>query len=116
VKLIFNLQHGISAISDWINSLVDQCCEIFSSSVLAENANGLASVRWVDANADGYISSADPVYNQLRVWQDANGNGIVDDGEAKSLSNMGISTLHYGRDSYGHAVDRQTRALGSASV
>ncbi|PYE80579.1 Ca2+-binding RTX toxin-like protein [Pseudoroseicyclus aestuarii] len=45
-------------------------------------------------NKDGKLSSADNVWSELRVWQDANQNGRVDSGELKTLSQLGISQIN----------------------
>jgi Ca2+-binding RTX toxin-like protein len=45
-------------------------------------------------NGDGVISSADTVWSELRVWQDANSNGISENGELKSLDELGFSQIN----------------------
>jgi len=54
----------------------------------------------VDADGDGDLTAVDPVFAQLRVWQDANANGIADNGETHSLAQIGVTALHYRRGSY----------------
>ena len=39
-------------------------------------------------NDDGVISAADGVWSQLRVWQDQDVDGVVDEGEFRSLSEL----------------------------
>jgi Ca2+-binding RTX toxin-like protein len=46
-----------------------------------------------DSNADGLISSLDQSYSKFLVWQDANGNGVADSGEIKTLTETGISSI-----------------------
>lgn len=69
--------------------------ELFSNSLLADAAKGATSLAWLDANGDGRITSADPALTALRVWRDANGNAVVDSGEAISLPDLGITELDY---------------------
>ncbi|MBB6564111.1 Ca2+-binding RTX toxin-like protein, partial [Acidovorax soli] len=57
------------------------------------HANGYAALAAHDTNGDGKISSADSVYSQLRVWQDANQDGISQAAELRTLSDLGIATI-----------------------
>ena len=56
--------------------------------------NGYDALAEFDDNKDGKIDSSDAIYSQLRVWQDANGNGISDSGELKTLAEVGIKQLN----------------------
>ncbi|MEI6286004.1 MAG: hypothetical protein WCP79_05825 [Bacillota bacterium] len=56
--------------------------------------DGFDALAEYDDNKDGKIDSSDAIYSQLRVWQDANGNGVTDAGELKSLSELGIKQLN----------------------
>lgn len=49
-------------------------------------------------NQDGFLSGADSVWNELKVWQDANSNGEVDTGELKTLTQVGISRINLAYD------------------
>ncbi|NIN28329.1 calcium-binding protein [Hydrogenophaga sp.] len=51
----------------------------------------LASV--FDSNADGRLDAQDARFAEFRVWQDANGNGVSDDGELKTLAQAGINSV-----------------------
>ncbi|MDD3770014.1 MAG: Ig-like domain-containing protein [Sulfuricurvum sp.] len=69
--------------------------EMFSNSTVAIGRRGLAGMGWVDANYDGKITSADPVWKELRVWQDANSDGTETDSESFTLDELGITELNY---------------------
>ncbi len=97
-----------------LNGLLDDASELFSNAAVADSAKGIASLRWVDATVDGNITGSDPVFGQLRVWQDKNTNGTVDAGELKSLADLSITALHYARGSYD--VAGQTRQLMSPDL
>jgi len=44
-----------------------------------------------DSNGDGVLNSADDVWDELRIWQDANSNGVVDDDELMTLDQVTIT-------------------------
>ncbi|WP_310439830.1 Ig-like domain-containing protein [Sulfuricurvum sp.] len=69
--------------------------EMFSNSTVALGRRGLAGMGWVDANYDGKITAADPVWNELRVWQDANSDGVEAEAESLTLDELGITELNY---------------------
>lgn len=71
--------------------------EIFGNNMLLENGtlaeNGFQALAELDKNGDGVIDKKDDTYNFLQVWQDRNSNGIVDDGELMSLSDVGVESI-----------------------
>lgn len=69
--------------------------EMFSNSTVAIGRRGLAGMGWVDANYDGKITSTDPVWNELRVWMDANSDGVEAEAESLTLDELGITELNY---------------------
>ena len=78
-----------------LNGQIDGGKELFSNSTVALSGRGLNGMRWVDSNYDGSLSALDPVWNELKVWQDANGNGAADAGETRTLAQLGITSLNY---------------------
>ena len=69
--------------------IVDQTPRLFNGSI-AVQANELASL---DTNSDGTVNTSDTVFANLKVWEDANEDGILDSGEMKSLADAGISSI-----------------------
>ena len=57
------------------NQSADNATELLSNPLVADPAKGLRSLAAFDANADGRIDASDPVYAQLKVWQDLNQDG-----------------------------------------
>jgi Ca2+-binding RTX toxin-like protein len=55
--------------------------------------SGFAMLSGYDVNADGKIDSQDAVYADLRVWQDADQDGVSDAGELKGLAELGIASI-----------------------
>ena len=44
-------------------------------------------------NGNGFIDPGDAVYDRLRVWIDANHNGISEPGELHTLKELGITRI-----------------------
>jgi VCBS repeat-containing protein len=77
------------------NGVIDSGKELFSNGAVGLGHRGVASLAAVDANYDGVINALDPVYSQMKLWQDKNGNGVVDAGELTTLAQNGITQLNY---------------------
>lgn len=56
-------------------------------------ANGYLALAKYDANHDGYITKADPIFSQLRLWKDANRDGIAQPSELFTLDDMEIVSI-----------------------
>ena len=80
------------------DGVINDGTELFGDSMKKKDGtlakNGFDALAEFDDNKDGKIDSSDAIYSQLRVWQDANGNGISDAGELKTLSELGIKQLN----------------------
>lgn len=65
-------------------------------SFLSEKEN--AKSAWdglsvLDNTRDGKINTSDARFGELRIWQDSNANGVTDQGELKSLADLGITEI-----------------------
>lgn len=73
---------------------IDHAGEFFGDKTLLADGtyaeNGFLALAQYDENGDGVIDGTDTIFSKLAVWQDANGNGITEEGELKSLSELGI--------------------------
>jgi len=78
-----------------LNGSIDSGKELFNNSLVNLSARGLNGLRWIDSNYDGKLTSADPVWGELKVWRDADGDGTQDAGEAQTLSALNITELNY---------------------
>ncbi len=56
-------------------------------------SSGVAALASLDSNADGVISAADTHFYDLRVWIDADVDGVSDEGELSSLIEQGIESI-----------------------
>lgn len=52
--------------------------------------NGFEELAKYDKNKDGWIDAKDPVFKKLKLWNDKNGDGVVQKGELVSLKSMKI--------------------------
>ena len=57
---------------------------------------GLATA--FDAHRDGLFDAQDAKFDEFAVWQDANQNGISEEGEIRSLADMGIASVNLNSD------------------
>ena len=56
--------------------------------------DGFAALAQEDTNGDGIVNSGDANFANLRVWQDLNQDGVSQDGELKTLSELGIESFN----------------------
>lgn len=79
------------------NGRIDDGREVFGDyHLLADGSrasNGFEALAQYDTNGDGVIDSQDAIFNSLRLWTDANSNGISEGGELKTLAEMGIKEI-----------------------
>jgi len=48
-------------------------------------SNGFEALAELDDNGDGVVDNKDAAFASLKVWRDANSNGVTNDGELLSL-------------------------------
>jgi hypothetical protein len=107
------------------NGLIDNGKELFGNS--ASWANGFLALRDYDqaengGNGDGAITSRDSLYAGLRLWKDANHNGISEQGELHTLSSLGVASISVDynesrlRDEYGNLFRYRAKVGGSSNV
>ncbi|WP_055660890.1 T1SS-143 repeat domain-containing protein [Roseibium aggregatum] len=76
--------------------------EVFNGGAFANSLEALASL---DANGDGVIDAQDAAFDQIKVWQDANSDGIVQEGELLSLIERGIEAINLEAAAVNQEVD-----------
>ncbi|MCA3508631.1 MAG: hypothetical protein IOD01_15350 [Rhodobacter sp.] len=90
------------------NGSIDNGSELFGnhSGSGPGPANGFAALAESDSNRDGRIDASDAAFASLRVWKDANSNGLTDAGELLTLQQAGVGSLSLSYTT-GTAVDAQ---------
>ena len=77
---------------------IDDGSELFGDQTILSDgekaANGFEALADLDSNQDGVFDGDDEAFGEVKVWQDKNGNGVVDDGELKTLNEAGITSIN----------------------
>jgi hypothetical protein len=100
------------------NGRIDSAREMFGNvtaqpRIAMEDRNGFLALAAFDkaalgGNGDGVINRQDYIFRDLRLWTDANHNGISEPSELHSLDQAGLQTLELNykesrrRDQYGN--------------
>src|SRR3954468_11416108 len=71
------------------NGLIDNGGELFGNAT----QDGFAALAAFDLNADSLITAADPVWSDLRLWKDANQDGVTQTGEISTLAANGVVSI-----------------------
>ncbi|MDO9011569.1 MAG: hypothetical protein Q7U78_07125 [Gallionella sp.] len=92
------------------NGQIDGGSELFGDNTLLANgqkaANGFISLAELDANMDDTVDATEAVAAGIKIWKDANQNGITDAGELFALNQAGVSSIATGY-SAASSVDAQ---------
>ncbi len=72
------------------NGVIDSQKEMFGNDAASTAAAKLAAL---DTNKDGFVSSADSGWAALRLWKDANGDGVSQADELYTLASQGVGKL-----------------------
>ncbi len=79
------------------NGKIDSGRELFGDqTMLADGTlapSGFTALSEFDLNKDGKIDINDTVFSQLKIWQDSNSDGVSQEEEMKSLSEMNIASI-----------------------
>lgn len=83
-------EDGFLAIDSNQNGRIDNISELFGG---VEKGSGFAKLASFDSNGDGVVDAHDERFAELRIWRDANGNGVTDAGELLGMDAAGVASL-----------------------
>ena len=75
------------------NGAVDGYSEFGLSRFAPGSNSDLAGLAAFDTNGDGIFDASDDAFDDFLVWVDSNGDGIAQDGEARTLAEAGILSI-----------------------
>ncbi|MFN7090500.1 MAG: Ig-like domain-containing protein, partial [Allorhizobium sp.] len=108
-QIAWTSDDGILAYDVDGNGLIDNGSEIFTPDFNGGKfASGVAALASLDTNGDGVIDANDDAFSKLKIWVDANNNGISDEGELSSLFDNGVTSISLTTDNTGGQEDGQT--------
>ena len=85
---------GILAMDIDDDGVIDDGSEIFTPSFAGGSfASGGEALASLDSNGDGVIDADDEAFAKLLIWQDADADGVSDEGELSSLVANGIASI-----------------------
>ncbi len=80
------------------NGVIDSGRELFGDNTQLSSggsaSNGFEALADLDSNQDGKIDSQDTDFNELRLWQDKNQDGISQTDELHTLNQLGIASIN----------------------
>jgi hypothetical protein len=81
------------------NGRVDDGSELFGNATPLDHGgratNGFAALAQYDANGDGVVDAADPVWSRLLLWVDSNHNGVSEPGELRTIADSPITAVEF---------------------
>ncbi|MDH4415413.1 MAG: VCBS domain-containing protein, partial [Rhizobium sp.] len=107
-QIAWTSDDGILAYDANGNGTIDDGTEIFTPDFNGGTfASGVAALASLDLNRDGKIDGGDVAFKDLKIWIDANNNGISDEGELSTLSDHGVTSISLAADQSGGTEDGQ---------
>ncbi|MCX6075162.1 MAG: hypothetical protein NTY39_12630 [Campylobacterales bacterium] len=80
------------------DGLINDGSELFGNYTTLANgtkaSKGFEALAQYDNNHDGVIDKNDSVYNALSAWIDSDQDGVTDNGELHSLSELGVTSIN----------------------
>ena len=80
---------GLLALDRNNNGTIDDITEVFGNL----EQDGFSELAELDVNGDGFIDSNDAIFDDLRIFQDVNGDAISQENELSSLADNNIVSI-----------------------
>ncbi|MCZ8352419.1 MAG: Ig-like domain-containing protein, partial [Rhizobium sp.] len=107
-QIAWTKDDGILAYDVDGDGTIDDGSEIFTPDFNGGKfASGVAALASLDSNGDGKIDGSDAAFKDLKIWVDADNDGISDDGELSSLTDNGVASISLTADQSGGSEDGQ---------
>ena len=107
-QIAWTKDDGILAYDVDGDGTIDDGSEIFTPDFNGGKfASGVAALASLDSNGDGKIDGSDAAFDKLKIWVDADNDGISDDGELSSLTDNGVISISLTTDQAGGEEDGQ---------
>jgi hypothetical protein len=94
---------GLLAIDLNGDGQINSGAELFGNSTKLANgitaSNGWAALGALDSNHDGKVDAQDAGFDKLRVWVDADSDGVTDAGELHTLAEVKVESIDLNADS-----------------
>lgn len=85
------------------DGLINNGSELFGNNTQLTDGtnadNGYEALAELDSNGDGIIDRNDTAFNELRVWQDSNSDGVSQQEELLTLEEAGVVSIDTGYES-----------------
>jgi Ca2+-binding RTX toxin-like protein len=78
-------------------------------------SNGFAALKSLDSNGNNLFDAGDAAWNNVKVWVDANHDGVTDAGELKTLASLGISSINLASTTQSGLVSGGNEILASGT-
>ena len=75
-----------------------------------DSISGIAALDAAFGGSSGTITASNPLFSQLMVWEDTNGNAQVDAGELYTLQDLGITSISLSETASGEVINGNTVA------
>jgi Ca2+-binding RTX toxin-like protein len=101
------------------NGAIDNRNELFGND--ATYANGFLNLKSFDSNGDNKITSADSNWSKLKVWIDANADGVSQTAELYTLASKNITSINLAYADVNYAIagnnvrQESTATIGGAN-
>ena len=80
------------------------------------NTDFEAVLEVFDTNKDKIFDNKDDKFNDFYIWQDKNSNGVVEEGELKSLKEHGIEAINFNESKVSNEEQQKQGILNVATV